>query len=188
MSKRNTTNRHAVAALFVMGFAASACDSSTASTEPMAHALHNHVATTATSPVGGAGNALLKDVHAAVARFHSTKQAEKAGYVTDPFCVEAPRLGGMGHHWVNQGLVDPIFDALNPETMLYAPDKNGKMKLVAVEYIVINTGQPAPTFGGQAFDVGGAPIPPAHWTLHVWLGEPNPSGLFAPFNPNIDCP
>ena len=62
------------------------------------------------------------------------------------------------------------------------------MKLVAVQYIVINTGQPRPSFAGQLFDVGGTPIPAAHWSLHVWLGTPNPNGLFAPWNPDIDCP
>jgi hypothetical protein len=110
------------------------------------------------------------------------------GDVADPVCVEVPGLGGMVHHWVNTTLVDPVFDPTNPEVMLYAPDKHGKMKLVAVEYMVINTGQPAPTFAGQVFDVGGTPVPVAHWSLHVWLGEPNPQGLFAPFNPNIECP
>ncbi|HEX6942179.1 MAG TPA: hypothetical protein VF128_04590, partial [Gemmatimonadaceae bacterium] len=91
-------------------------------------------------------------------------------------------------HWVNQNLVDPVFDPLNPEVVLYAPDRNGNLKLVAVEYIVINTGQARPAFDGQLFDVGGTPIPAAHWSLHVWLGQPNPSGTFAPFNPNVDCP
>jgi hypothetical protein len=66
---------------------------------------------------------------------------------------------------------------LNPEVLLYAPDKHDNMKLVAVEYVVINTGQTAPTFDGQAFDVGGSPVPAAHWTLHVWLGKPNTNGL-----------
>jgi hypothetical protein len=188
MTELITPHRRVFAAVLVLGFAASACDSSTASTEPTANVLHNYAATAAASPVGGAGDALLKNVHAVASRFHSTKQAENAGYVVDPFCVEAPGLGGMGHHWVNQSLVDPVFDPLNPEVVLYAPDKNGNMKLVAVEYIVINTGQTAPTFDGQAFDVGGTPIPAAHWSLHVWLGKPNPSGLFAPFNPDVDCP
>lgn len=188
MSDLMTPHRRGLAALFVLGFTASACDSSTASTEPMANALHDHAAVAAASPVGGAGNALLKNVHAIASRFHSTRQAENAGYAEDPVCVEVPGLGGMGHHWVNQSLVDPVFDALNPEVVLFAPDKNGNMKLVAVEYLVINTGQTAPTFDGQAFDVGGAPIPVAHWTLHVWIGKPNPSGTFAPFNPNVDCP
>jgi hypothetical protein len=89
----------------------------------------------------------------------------------------------MGFHWVNGGEVDPVFDPMNPEAVLYGP--NGK--LVAVEYIVINTGQAAPTFDGQPFDVGGAPLPVAHWTLHVWLYQQNPSGLFFAWNPTIVC-
>jgi hypothetical protein len=56
-----------------------------------------------------------------------------------------------------------------------------------VEYIVINVGQPAPTFGGQAFDVGGTPVPVPHWSLHVWLWKDNPSGQFAAFNPDVSC-
>lgn len=184
---QHIASARALARVVLVASLAVSCERGTTTTEPLSGAHDDHTALAATSPVGGAGNALLKELHAVASRFHSTKQAENAGYVLDPFCVEAPP-GGMGHHWVNQSLVDPVFDPLNPEVVLYAPDKNGKMKLVAVEYIVINTGQPAPTFDGQAFDVGGTPIPAAHWSLHVWLGQPNPSGLFAPFNPNVDCP
>jgi hypothetical protein len=188
MSEHVTHSRRALAASFVLSLAVSACERATAGTEPLPNAHLNHVAIAAASPLGGADNALLHELQAAIARFHSTKQAENAGYVADPHCVEVPGLGGMGHHWVNEDLVDPVFDLTNPEAVLYAPDKNGKMRLIAVEYLVINTGQTAPTFGGQAFDVGGSPIPVAHWSLHVWLGKPNPSGLFAPFNPDVDCP
>jgi len=46
--------------------------------------------------------------------------------VVDPFCVAVPNVGGMGHHWSNPTLVDPVFDATQPEVMLYAPDKHGK--------------------------------------------------------------
>ena len=174
-------------AAFAVAVALSACNESPSTTEPLASLHDHHTVSAAKSPIGGSGKSLLKKVHAVSARFHSTKQAENAGYAADPFCVESP-AGGMGHHWVNMGLVDPVFDPLNPEVMLYAPDKHGKMKLVAVEYIVINANQPAPTFDGRAFDVGGTPVPAPHWSLHVWLGEPNPSGTFAPFNPNVDCP
>jgi hypothetical protein len=93
----------------------------------------------------------------------------------------------MGHHWVNEGLVDPVFDAANPEVVLYEKSKNGQYRLVAVEYIVIDVGQPAPTFDGQPFDVGGTPVPAPHWSLHVWLHKENPSGLFTPFNPAVSC-
>jgi hypothetical protein len=93
----------------------------------------------------------------------------------------------MGHHWVNQTLVDPVFRPGKPEALLYARDQNGRLQLVAVEYIVLDVGQPAPTFAGQAFDVGGTPVPVPHWSLHVWLYQTNPAGLFTPFNPTVDC-
>jgi hypothetical protein len=140
------------------------------------------------SDASGASAALVKKVHAASARFHSTVQAGKAGYVEASPCVAHPTLGAMGFHWVSQGLVDPAFDPLRPEAILYAPTANGTLELVAVEYIVIDVGQPAPTFAGQPFDVGGAPIPVAHWTLHVWAHAHNPSGIFSPFNPAVSCP
>jgi hypothetical protein len=184
---RSTTKNGAAA--LVVAFALSACNDAEGTTAPLANVHEHPSVAAATSPIGGAGKSLLKKVHGVAARFHSTKQAENAGYTEDAFCVESP-AGGMGHHWVKMSLVDPVFDPLNPEVLLYAPDKHGKMKLVAVEYIVLNTGQTAPTFDGQAFDVGGSPPlgSTRHWTLHAWIGEPNPSGTFAPFNPNVNCP
>jgi hypothetical protein len=131
---------------------------------------------------------LLKSVRRATSRFHSTTQANMAGHESEDHCVSAPGLGGMGYHWVNPSLVDPIFDPLKPEAILYATGPGGNMRLIGLEYIVINVGQPVPMFGDQPFDVGGSPVPVPHWTLHVWLYEHNPSGMFAPFNPNVSCP
>ena len=133
------------------------------------------------------GTDLVQSVKKATSRFHSTTQAIKAGYIPDNHCVSVPGLGGMGYHWANPGLVDPVFDPLKPEVMLYAKGADGELRLVAVEYIVINVGQPRPSFGDKLFDMGGTPIPAPHWTLHVWLFEENPTGMFKPFNPNITC-
>jgi hypothetical protein len=135
-----------------------------------------------------AEDGLLQSVRAATAKFHSTVQAIEAGYVPDNHCVSVPGLGGMGYHWANISLVDPVFDPLKPEVVLYATGPGGNPRLVALEYIVINVGQPAPMFGDQPFDVGGSPVPVPHWSLHVWLYENNPSGMYTPFNPNISCP
>lgn len=142
----------------------------------------------ARNPSAAAENDLLKAVRQATNKYHSTQQAIMAGYEPDDHCVSVPGLGGMGYHWVNFSLVDPVFDPLKPEAVLYATGPGGNLRIVALEYIVINTGQPAPTFDGQAFDVNGAPLPIPHWTLHVWLYENNPSGMFTPFNPNVSCP
>ena len=164
-----------------VAFVAAACGETPSD---VSHAnLHGQVETRG----AGAWAGSLKALHSATARFHSTVQATKAGYVEDSPCVASPGLGTMGFHWVNHDLVDPVFEPLKPEAVLYAPNGNGKLKLVAVEYIVINTGQPAPAFDGHPFDVGGTPVPVAHWSLHVWIHKDNPNGIFTPFNPTISC-
>ena len=131
---------------------------------------------------------LVRAVKAATARFNSKTQASRAGYMDSGHCVAVPGLGAMGYHWPNHDFVDPFFDPLVPEVLLYAYDKNGNKKLVAVEYVVVDVNQPHPHFGDHPFDVGGTPLPVPHYSLHVWLYEPNPNGLFTPFNPNVFCP
>ena len=130
---------------------------------------------------------LLKSVYSANARFNSSSLAIAEGYQPDNHCVSVPGLGGMGYHWVNPSLVDTIFNPLQPEVLLYANGPGGNLRLIGVEYLVINAGQPAPKFGNQPFQVGGTPLPLPHWSLHAWVYEQNPSGTFAPFNPNISC-
>lgn len=130
---------------------------------------------------------LLRRVTQATARFHSTTQASRAGYTATP-CVAVPGVGGMGEHWVNEALIDTVFDPLQPEVLLYEPQQDGTYRLVAIEYIVIDIGQERPSFGGHLFDVDGTPIPAPHWSLHVWLWRDNPNGLFTPFNPSVTCP
>jgi hypothetical protein len=136
--------------------------------------------------------AVVRAVTAASARYHSVKQAENAGYEMDAHCVYVPGVGGMGHHFVNMDLIDPEYNPLMPEALMYEPDKNGNMKLIGVEYIVINVGQDRPHFGDHPFDIEGAPpleaqnIP--HWSLHVWLWKDNPAGMFTPMNPDVSCP
>ena len=162
---------------------AAACDS------PADIQQHDHESTAyARVPANAATDGVAKQVHAATARFHATEQATRAGYVVGSPCVAVPGLGGMGFHWMKESLVDPVFNPLQPEAVLYAPDAQGNLHLVAVEYIVIDVGQEAPMFGDQPFDVGGTPVPVPHWSLHVWLHKANPAGMFAPFNPDVVCP
>ena len=171
--------------LVALAFAA-ACDSP-AALQPADDQLFNKDVA-----AGASQDELLKSLKQATARFHSTTQAIKAGYQPNNHCVAVPGLGGMGYHWANRSLTDPDFNPTQPEVLLYAPDRNGNLKLVAVEFVVINVGQPRPSFGGHLFDINGVPplqragVP--HWSLHVWLYEDNPNGIFTPFNPNISCP
>ncbi len=159
----------------------------TESSAPVDHAsMHSGMHSGATVPAAAANAAaagLAKRVASATARFHSQVQATKAGYVVSSPCVAVPGLGGMGFHWVNNALVDPVFDPVNPEAVLY--DTNGK--LVAVEYIVIDVGQPRPSFDGHPFDIGGTPVPVPHYSLHAWVHMDNPNGVFTPFNPDLSC-
>ena len=170
--------------LFPITIMVAACDQP--STAPVVdhYTAHPQLAVTSAGDLQG----LAKQVRQATMRFHSTTQATHAGYAVASECVEVPGLGGMGFHWVNQALVDPVFDPLQPEAVLYEPGPNGQPKFVGVEYIVIDVGQPVPAFEGRAFDVDGTPIPVAHWSLHVWVNRENPTGLFNPFNPDVDCP
>jgi len=132
---------------------------------------------------------LLRDVIQATARYHSTRQAERDGYEVASQCVVSTTgAGAMGYHWLNRLLVDPVFDTMKPEALLYEPDKNGNLKLVAIEYIVVDIGQDRPYFGDHPFDIGGTPMPFPHWSLHVWLWKNNPAGMFTPYNPDVTCP
>lgn len=155
--------------------------------EPALSDVSTEVSSFGDAVLSQADKSLLKSVKKATARFNSAKQAEQYGYDADDHCVAVEGLGGMGYHWVNEGLVDDEFNPLQPEAVLYERDKNGNLKLIAIEYIVINTGQDHPHFGDHPFDVNGTPVPVPHWSLHVWLYKDNPNGFFTPFNPNVSC-
>lgn len=177
-----------ISPLFLAVAALTACDGASGATDPVDHArLHRPSAAIGGGNSTGAAG-LAQIVKAASSRYHTPVQATRAGYVEDSPCVAVPGLGTMGFHWVKHSLVDPVFNPLEPEAVLYLPDEKGKLRLVALEYIVIDVGQPRPSFDGYPFDVGGAPIPVDHWTLHAWVHEANPEGLHAPFNPALACP
>ncbi len=143
----------------------------------------------------------LQAAKAATARYHSFEQALKDGYtVAGEPCVPpvGPRSPAMGIHAINPALMaDPTIDPLQPELLLYIPDKHGKLRLVGAEYWKADadqdlaTSRDRPSLFGQAFDgpmPGHNPTMPVHYDLHVWFWEENPFGLFAPVNPNLACP
>ena len=70
---------------------------------------------------------------------------------------------------------------------MYEPKPDGKMELVAVEYITLKG--PA-SLEGQLFNFNGAPnrygLDP-FYELHVWAWKPNPRGAFADMNPAVTC-
>jgi hypothetical protein len=147
---------------------------------------HQHDSGATSDAAGAPTSDLLKLLRRETARFHATEQAIAAGYLPTTHCV-ATADGAMGMHWGNPLLVDAVFDPAQPEVMLYEPRPNGQPKLVGVEYIVLDVGQPRPEFDGRPFDIRGSPRPAPHWTLHVWLYRDNPNGLFAQYNPTVSC-
>jgi hypothetical protein len=126
-----------------------------------------------------------------VAPFHDFDAAVHAGWATQITpCLEAPGLGAMGFHYGNLGYIQDggVVDLLQPELLLYEPEKSGKLRFVGVEYIVPFADHPAtaapPTLLGQAF----AQVPEfGVWGLHIYVGRENPSGIFAPWNPKVSC-
>jgi hypothetical protein len=143
----------------------------------------------------------LRDAVQATARFHDVGAAEAAGYAElrdaqGIACIELPGVGGMGVHFVKGALVDDaVFDPVTPEALVYGPRPNGKLKLVALEYIVFKAAwdaehQGPPSLFGRAFDLTPAPNRfgiPAFYALHAWIWKPNPSGLLEPWNPRVEC-
>ncbi|WP_265863917.1 hypothetical protein [Streptomyces sp. SKN60] len=130
----------------------------------------------------------LKKTYEATKKYKSEQAAIDDGYLRTDDCVEDPELGGMGYHYVkpaNLGSTDPT----RPAAILYAPDhKTGKRELVAVEWVVPNTGQPVPRIFDRNFD-GPFDFPPVgpHYSLHAWIFKKNPKGVFTPYNPRVHC-
>src|SRR5262245_32733211 len=109
------------AGALVIALAVLSCDTPTTPAQFDHAAAHPNYATVSAGELTG----LAKELRQATANFNATIQATKAGYEVASPCVAVPGLGGMGFHWVNGSLVDPVFDPLKPEAVLYEPTKNG---------------------------------------------------------------
>ncbi len=165
----------------------------------------------------------LEEVRAAAERFQDVEVALEEGYIRDPFdlCDTAEMLGRpaelgvMGVHYFRPDLLgitgpaDPRVDGtgthtdfLEPGILIYEPQPDSSLELVAVENLVFLEAWEAaghsepPTFHGVSYDrmedLPGTEADEAHmfephYDLHVWLYRDNPNGMFAPFNPNVTC-
>jgi hypothetical protein len=165
-----------------------ACDQAAevATSPPQAHG--SHAALQNNAPISGQVEREIARLRQLTAPFHDFQTAADAGWGTRiTGCFSDPELGGMGYHYGNVALIDGTVDALEPELLLYEPRKNGKLRLVAVEYIVpfgAWTAAEPPRLYGQSFhrnEVFGL------WVLHVWHFRHNPSGTFADWNPDVSC-
>jgi len=149
-----------------------------------------------------AGQNDLAPVRQATATFHNLDAAIAAGYelgyvngagvqiITG--CIAHPSAGAMGYHYFNKQLIDDnVVDVLKPEGLVYSPGPDGKLKLVAVEYVVPGAlSNPsgvsvAPVVFGREMVI----LVPAvgFYTLHAWIWSTNPAGMFAHWSPEVSC-
>jgi|SRR5882757_3229797 len=137
----------------------------------------------------------------ASAKYVSTATVQKNGYalfsdIHKKQCIAEPGMGGMGVHFVNSTLVgDPSINSGRPESVVYRREPNGKLVLSALEYIVVRsawlkTHKTRPYLYGQKFNLTGAGnrygLPP-FYSLHIWLWDTNPAGMFSMWNPQVHC-
>lgn len=130
---------------------------------------------------------LPEKVRQANDRFNDVEVAISEGYVPIP-CTSGVDGGAMGVHYVNAALIaDHVIDIAKPEAVMYEPDADGKLHLVAAEYIT--TTGPV-DLEDQLFSYSSSPNRyglPAFYELHVWAWKKNPKGPFADMNPDVSC-
>lgn len=132
----------------------------------------------------------LATLRRVTAPFHNFDAATHAGWSAPiTACMVDPAgAGGMGFHYGNTTLIDGSAQVDRPQLLLYEPEENGRLRLVAVEYIIPYTfhsrdAEPPVLFGQQfqrndVFQL---------WGLHAWVWKANPSGIFANWNPRVSC-
>jgi hypothetical protein len=140
----------------------------------------------------------LREARHATRAFRAVEAARAAGYAPTGECADDPKYGGMGIHYANEKLIaDGELDITRPEILVYQPTADGELRLGAVEYFQVDgdqdlvTDDDKPSLFGVPFDgpmLGHEPGMPIHYDLHVWLYKHNPAGIFAAWNPRVDCP
>lgn len=157
----------------------------------------------------------------AVMKYTDINVALADGYITpDNHCVSAegeglpPELGAMGIHYIHPMLLEitatePRVDGMathtdwmRPSILIYEPQADGSLELVAVENLVFEAGWNASgkteelVLNGRSWDhMADDPNTPGdeahgfapHYDQHVWLFRENPMGELMPFNPNVTC-
>jgi hypothetical protein len=165
----------------------------------------------------------LAAIRAATERFRNVEVALAEGYVRDPtdMCDTAEmmgrpaEIGAMGIHFFRPDLLgitappNPRVDGNGthtdfnrPAILIYEPQADGSLELVAVENLVFQRAWHAaghaerPTIHGRSYDVMADDPATAvdeahgfepHYDQHIWLYRDNPRGTYEPFNPNVSC-
>lgn len=169
------------------------------------------------------GEPTLAEVRTLTARFQDVNVALAEGYIRDPMnmcdtatMMGAPAsLGAMGIHYFRPDMLGVTAppnprvtgtgthtDFRNPAILIYEPQQDGSVKLVAVENLVFQKSWAAsgatkpPSFHGVVWDtmqdnpataIDEAHMFEPHYDRHVWVWRDNPNGMFAQYNPAVSC-
>lgn len=166
------------------------------------------------------------EVKASAEKYRDVNVAKSEGYTTDNKCTTAAKLGfpaemgDMGLHYVRRDLLGlppkpappgsgrvsgtgTYTDFRKPAMLVYEPQPDGSLQLVAVENLVFASAwhdtlgrKEPPAFRGTPYvllkDKAETKVDEAHgwephYELHLWLFRDNPAGMFSEFNPSVTC-
>lgn len=128
----------------------------------------------------GSVSEILDEVRAATAQYHDVEVAMADGYELLGECVD-----NMGYHYFRENDDLTQLEVGDPDVMVYAPDGNDGLRLVAIEYAT--TANDAEAAFGIPFNEPGGLFGDELLTLHAWVWLGNPDGTFEPFNPLVSC-
>ncbi len=160
-------------------------------------------------------------VKSAAAKYRDVKVAIAEGFTTDGKCTTAEMLGypasqgAMGLHYIRKDLLGigspqpgrvtgtgTYTNFLKPSMLVYEPQVDGSLKLIAVENLVFASAWRAaghhepPKFHGVQYvllkDDPTTKLDEAHnyephYELHIWAFRRNRLGMFKEFNPLVTC-
>ena len=127
----------------------------------------------------------LQQARSATAKYRNIKNA-----LDDQYEDIKLVMPNMGFHFMKKPIVDTVIDFGKPEVLVYNKDQDGSFKLVAVEYVYplhLSPTIPPEGFTGSS-DVWDRNTDFDLWTLHAWVWQFNPDGVFNPTNPLVIVP
>lgn len=165
---------------------------------------------------GDDASATVAEIRAATEKYRDVEVALADGYLRDPMdTCETPYHSGitgqhgvMGIHFVRPDLlgideegtrldVTGIHtDFLQPAILIYEPQPDGSLELVALENMVSaaaweeSGNSEPPAFEGVPYEFSPANpgmMTDALYDRHLWIHRDNPDGLTAQYNPNATC-
>jgi hypothetical protein len=135
---------------------------------------------------------LVQIVRNATEQYQDVRNAKD--YTPVDGCVSGPDHGAMGIHYLNPNLLNGPIDPTHPQALIYEPQRNGELKLVGVEFIILATALPpnsAPEVEGHLMNYIDSPnrygIPVPLFELHVWAWRHSPLGPFVDWNNHVSC-